>query len=415
MPQDPAASPEGPDSPTPPPPPGDPAGAQPGWGPPPPGWGPPPPGWGPTPPPYAEQSPYPGPGFPPPGYGYPQFQPPRPAKPGTVELRPLLLSDLLEGTFATLRRAPMPTLVNAAVVQLVLGILGVALMGWLFAPTMGLEEALVNLSVEAEDLGALEGALGSAFPYPWYLYVAAGLLAAAAQLAAYALVAGPATVAAMRATLGRPTSWRQGYGLSRKALPKLVGYQVLLFLAPLVLLVPMGLLVYFAGMMESDWGLAAMAPLLLFGFAAAIAMTWVAVRLTLVPALLASRPLTIRGALGTSWRLTRGSWWRVFGIVLVVCLVIAVLSGIVSSIFALAESVPGGSGGAWFLLVLSTVVNVLVTAMGTVILQVLVTLLQVDLRIRHERLDQALLAELGDPAAHPVPGHDAADLSAAGR
>ena len=64
-----------------------------------------------------------------PATGYPQFPPPRPAKPGVVELRPLSLSDLLDGTFAVLRRAPMPTLVNAAVVQLVLGILGLVVPG----------------------------------------------------------------------------------------------------------------------------------------------------------------------------------------------------------------------------------------------------------------------------------------------
>lgn len=46
-------------------------------------------------------------------------------------------------------------------------------------------------------------------------------------------------------------------------------------------------------------------------------------------------------------------------------------------------------------------------------MQVLLTLLQVDLRIRHERLDQALLGELNDPAAHAIPGHDAADRSLA--
>lgn len=392
MSQDPTASPD------------EPAGRQPGWG-------PPPPGWGPTPPPNPGQSPSPGPGIPPPGYGYPQFPPPpRPAKPGVIELRPLTLSDLLEGTFAAFRRAPMPTLVNAAVVNAVVGILGLVFLGWLFAPTMGLEEALLGVSVQADDLGELESTFRTAFPYPWYLYAAAAVLTLLVQLLASALVAGPATVAGMRATLDRPTSWREGYALARPAIPKLVGFDVLVSLAALVpwlLLAGLGLLLVPA------WGIAALAPVLLLGLALALAMVWVGVRLSLVPVLLVSRSLTIRGAVAGSWQLTRGSWWRIFGILLVVVLVVSVIGGIVSSIPGVVAAVPGSAGSAWLLLVLTTIVNVLVTAMMTLIMQVLLTLLHVDLRIRHERLDQALLGELNDPAAHGIPGHDAADLSRA--
>ena len=391
MSQDPTASPE------------EPGGRQPGWG-------PPPPGWGSAPPPNPGQPPYPGPGVPP-GYGYPQFPPPpRPAKPGVVELRPLTLSDLLEGTFAVFRRSPLPTLVNAAVVNAVAGILGLAFLGWLFAPTMGLEDALLGFTVESSDLENLESTFEGAFPYPWYLYAGAIALVLVAQIIAYALVAGPATAAAMRATLDRPTSWRQGYALARPAMVKMVGFELLLSLAAVVVVF---LLAALGGLLGSAWGIAALAPVLLLGFAAALAMLWAAVRLTLVPVLLVSQSMTMRDAVAKSWRLTRGSWWRIFGIVLVVGLVVSVLGGIVSSIPGMIASVPGSAGGTWLLLSLTVIVNVLVSAISTLILQVLITLLQVDLRIRHERLDQALLVELNDPAAHAIPGHDAADLSRA--
>ena len=100
------------------------------------------------------------------------------------------------------------------------------------------------------------------------------------------------------------------------------------------------LLVALGALLASAWGIAALAPLLLLGFAALLAMIWVGVRLTLVPVLLVSQSLTIRGALARSWRLTRGSWWRIFGIVLVVALVVSVLGGIVSSIPAWSHPCP---------------------------------------------------------------------------
>ncbi|MFF5791390.1 hypothetical protein ACFY5D_05025 [Paeniglutamicibacter sp. NPDC012692] len=391
MSQDPTASPE------------EPGGRQPGWG-------PPPPGWGSAPPPNPGQPPYPGPGVPP-GYGYPQFPPPpRPAKPGVVELRPLTLSDLLEGTFAVFRRSPLPTLVNAVVVNAVASVLGLVSLGWLFAPTTGLEDALLGVSAESDDFAAFESVLRDAFPYPWYLYAAAVALVVLLQLIVSALVAGPATVAAMRATLDRPTSWRAGYALCLPALPKMVGYQLLISLASLV---PWLLLAGLGVLLAPAWGIAVLAPLLLLGLAATFATIWVGVRLALVQVLLVSQSMTMLDAVAKSWRLTRGSWWRIFGIMMLVVVVVSVLGSVVSSIPGVVAAVPGSTGSAWLLLVLSTIVNAVVGAASALILQVLLTLLQVDLRIRHERLDQALLVELNDPAAHAIPGHDAADLSRA--
>lgn len=377
-----------------------------------PGWGPPPPNWGSSPPPRPAQTPRPEPGGaplggPPPGHGAQQVpQSPGPAKPGVVELRPLSLPDLLDGTFAVLRRAPLPTLVNAAVVHVALGALGLALFGWLLAPAMGLEDALLEGSLDPEDAEAFVQLLRAAFPYPWYLYGAAAVLVVLAQLLAYALVAGPASVAAMRATLDRPTSWGRGYSLSRAALPKLVGLELVLALAAMV---PVALLAVLGYLLVSALGVVALVPLVLLGVGIALGILWVAVRLVLAPVLLVTQSPTMGGALGRSWRLTRGSWWRTFGMVLVVAMVISVLGGIISTILGVVSTAPGGAVGAGILLLLTGVVNALITALGTLIIQVLLTLLQVDLRIRRERLDLALLGELGDPGAHPIPGHDAAD------
>lgn len=367
-------------------PPPEPGAGQPGWGPPPPGWGPPASG---------QQPPAGAPTHP---YGYPQFpQLPRPAKPGVVELRPLSVSDLLDGTFAVLRRAPLPTLLNAGVIYLAMGLLGAVLL-----VALGLEETLAAALSLAEDPEAIAEFSTEAFPYPWFVYAGLGALAFIAYLVAYALVAAPATVATMRGTLGRPTTWRQSLALSRPSIARLVGLELLLGVAALL---PVAALMVAGTWLLSTVGFDLLVPLLLAGALLALATIWVGVRLTLAPVLVVSQSLSIGSAIARSWRLSRGSWWRIFGIVLVVSLVIGVLGGVISTIMAVAEVFPGSAAGIWVVTALSMLVNALVGAVSAVLLQVLVTLLHVDLRIRHERLDIQLLGELADPAAHPIPGH----------
>ena len=384
--------------------PGGPADQPAGWGPPPAGWGTPAPGAHPAPNAGPNPDLHSGPTMPP--NPYQQFSlPPRPAKPGVIELRPLGLSDLLDGTFAVLRRAPMPTLVNAGTIHLVLGLLGV-----LALYVTGIEEVLQYSLSFTEDPEVIADIAAGAFPYPWFVYAGFGLLAVVLYFVAYALIAGPATVAAMRATLNRPTSWREGLILAKGALPRLIGLELVLGFAVLIPVVALGAL---GGWLLYTVGIMALIPLLLAGVLVMVGLIWIGVRLTLAPILVVSQSLSVGAAIARSWRLTRGSWWRVFGIVLVVSLVISVLAGVVSSVLSVAASLPGAAGTLWFMLFLGVVVNALLSAVSTVLLQVLVTLLQVDLRIRRERLDVGLLGELVDPGAHPIPGHDALDYTQA--
>ena len=100
---------------------------------PPPGYqGYPPPGYQPYPPPGYQGYPPPGyPGYPPPGYpppGYGAFPPMPPAiKPGVIPLRPLTLTDILNGAFSYIRTNPKATLGLTTVVVVIAQLIGLAL------------------------------------------------------------------------------------------------------------------------------------------------------------------------------------------------------------------------------------------------------------------------------------------------
>jgi hypothetical protein len=109
------------------------------------------------------------------------------------------------------------------------------------------------------------------------------------------------------------------------------------------------------------------------------------------------------GALGRSFRLVRGRWWPVTGVLLVATLMTAAVSGAVEAALVGISL----SGGASSVVLTVTVVSLAagVSAVLTRPFQAAVTtVLYYDLRVRHEGYDVTLLAEqLGiEPAALPA-------------
>ena len=102
------------------------------------------------------------------------------------------------------------------------------------------------------------------------------------------------------------------------------------------------------------------------------------------------------GAVRRSYMLVRGSWWKVFGVSLVIALVIVGLGILLSIPFALASALAGigePSAMARAVLTLNSIV------VGVAVLPVLftgLTLLYYDLRVRKEHFDlEALTQEMG--------------------
>ena len=370
--------------------PGDPQGTPGGWGQPPPGWNQPPPGGGP-----AAPAPQPGP----PGWW-------TAPKPGVVELRPLGFADLLDATFAVVRRAPLATIANAVLVQFVPALALLLLMWWLDVSVAGWERLAQDLAADPDGAGFGSAAWAEAFPHPWPAYAGAAAALLAVQLLANVLVVGPATVAGMRAVLGLPTGWGQSLALARGGMLRIALWNLLLGAAGVVvfaLLATVGLLL--AGALGI-----AVAALAMLGMWLLLAplYVWIAIRICLVPTLLVTRPPGIARAVRSSWLLTVGSWWRTLGILLVMAVVLGILGGIVSQLVAVVGGeLFGAAATPDAAVALAVVVNALVGALGMVLTQLMLTMLQVDLRIRRERLDLVLAAEAQHPGSQEIPGYGA--------
>lgn len=118
------------------------------------------------------------------------------------------------------------------------------------------------------------------------------------------------------------------------------------------------------------------------------------------PVLFAENVGPIR-AVGRSWNLTRGNWWRTLGILILVGILVSIIQTALTALFGgLAAVVPGLGNDlrAAIVLTVSTGVNALVSP----ITPIAISLLYLDLRVRKEGLDLDQLARQAAPGPAPA-------------
>jgi hypothetical protein len=296
-----------------------------------------------------------------------------------VPLRPLGLGELLDGSVAVVRRYPRPTLgisVLVAVVTTLLGILLVSLLprGALTATADGVD----GLQVDSGQLGAFAvGGTGTV------------LITALAGI----VLSGVITVVVGKAVLGQPLTTADAW----RAVRPLLGRLVLLALVTGLLVVASAV----GGVLLAVLAYAlAGAPSLLVGIPLGIAglagSVYLYVRLALAAPAMVLEKVRLREALRRSGVLTRHSWWRVLGVLVLA----AVIAGVVGQVLQLPFAAFGGGGS---LLTAGADVglrSLVLAQVGAGLAQVLTApfssgvraLLYIDRRMRAEGLDVALAA-----------------------
>jgi hypothetical protein len=165
---------------------------------------------------------------------------------------------------------------------------------------------------------------------------------------------------------------------------------------PLLGLVGLGILLFIG------WAIAELIGFVLLvipGLAVFCAAVYLGVRWSLVVAAMMAEDIgPIRG-LGRSWNLVSGSWWRTFGILLIVGILQTVISYALFILFGLIAAVfSTGDFQAALVQVGSTLLSAVVSPITTIA----VVLLYFDLRVRKEGLDLDQLAQQTSPGPAPA-------------
>jgi hypothetical protein len=283
------------------------------------------------------------PGYGHPEYGHPGYGQPRAAPaPGAVPLRPLGVGDVLSGSFALVRQNPAATLglTASTVTALAICLAIIFFVASRTAPGVAFLAAPIVLLFFGVQLGGLVSAMG-------------------------------------RNLLGHRVTIREALRRSRP------GWVIL---AALALAVP-----FIAG-----WSIL-VGTLKGWGAALALLLTaWLAVMVSLtIPVVVLERRNPF-AAIGRSWRLIFGSYWRVFGIYVLMYVIMWALSFVVSLpldvITGLADSIGARDGRVTITLTLAILAigEIVIASLALTIETGVVVLVYADMRMRKEGMDLVL-------------------------
>ena len=251
-----------------------------------------------------------------------------------IPLRPIGFGEILDGAFSSIRQNPRATLGLAAILMTIAGVISatISIIAIHQVGTINLPTAGQNLT--RAQVGHLFSQIATGLVIP---ALASALLAVVVQ----SILAGLLTAVIGRAVLGQRISMRQAWQIAAPRLPALIGAAFALLGILIGLWIVLGLIVLALYLAGAPAG-ALIAVGVLGFFPAFAAMVWLGIRFSLAtPAVVLERQGPLQ-ALRRSGQLVKGSFWRVFGVLLLAGLIVAVAGSILQIPFSL---VAGASGG----------------------------------------------------------------------
>jgi hypothetical protein len=252
-----------------------------------------------------------------------------------------------------------------------------------------------SASTSVDDQLALLGGLGES-------RVVSAVLTFVAVTMLNALLIVPVSEAVLGRRMDAGAMWRRARGrlLAALGLALLVG--LVTTLAVVAALAP-GAVALAAG---SD---AAGVTLLVAGVIAAIVAVFVIyTRWSLAAPALVLENAPVTTAMRRSWRIVRGSTWRVFGILLLAGIIVAIGQAVITVPVGLLASLPAAGQPSPYASLSATFAQLLITGVGTIVAGAIFypfsaavsALLYIDLRMRREGLDVRLAQAVseGTPA-----------------
>lgn len=290
------------------------------------------------------------------------------ARPGVIPLRPLTLGEIFDGGFQVMRRQPIPVFGSAGVVAAMAGLLTILTQVALFR-AVGPAGTMTTAGLWAFGLTA----------------VATVLLLLVMQ----ALVTGVLVLPTARAATGHSSTFAGVWTEAARRILPLVGWPalqaVVATIAGAVLLGPALVL-----------GIAvdpAFLALFLLTIPALIALSaWAVARFSFVPSVIMLEEVGLFPAIVRSYRLTKGVFWRVVGILLLTSIIAGAVSAVVQAPFSaiggfLTGFAHAGTGEVPLTsLTMGAIGQVVGTMISIPFVACVTTLLYVDIRMRREGL-----------------------------
>lgn len=351
-----------------------------------------------TPPP-PETVPQPGPPAPPPpppsGWGqqppggYGSWQPAAPPppgvawrppalQPGIIPLRPLGMGEIYDGAFRAVRANPRVMFGLAALV-VTLAVTLQSVIQWYVKGIAAPQ--LADLAIEVDPSGQMGFAeqMGSSI----------GLIIAAPVTAiATTILTGLLIVSVSRSVLGQVATVSEVLRSWRVWL--VVAFT---FLSGLLIAVVLGVLVMAVVLLAVN---DQVGPAVLVGLVGSavfvVAAVWFSTRTLLVAPALMLEGKKFWPTVGRAWRLTRGSFWRLFGIYLLTSILAAIIAQIIIFPATLISSLilRDPTATSFGSVVIIGIANVIASTLSTTFVSAVVALLYIDVRMRREGLDVEL-------------------------
>ena len=329
-------------------------------------------------PPQYGQPPYGQPPYGQPGYGPTAWRPPAP-RPGIIPLRPLNLGEILDGAFRAVRANPAVMFgLSLAVVAVTVALQAVVTLyaGGLLAGQLA--DWFDDPAFDEAGLGAdVSSSLGAS--------VAQVLTLPISALATTALT-GLLILSVSRSVIGRKVTIGEVVRSGR--VWHVLGFTILLAVAVTLVIGVLGLVGFLLWQGTGSWGV-----VVVYGVVASVALAvggvWVGVRTLLVPAALMLEERRFWPTVARAWRLTRKSFWRLFGIQLLVGVIVYIVAQIIQFpvVLVLMFVLSSTDALSTTAILVTSVGQVLSLTITTVFSAAVVALLYIDTRMRREGLD----------------------------
>ncbi|MFD2759161.1 glycerophosphoryl diester phosphodiesterase membrane domain-containing protein [Gulosibacter faecalis] len=317
-----------------------------------------------------------------------------PPKPGLFPLRPLSFGDIFSATFRLLRVNVAASFGGAFLVQLVTGLLSAVL------PIVALIVGSNRLAMTTS--GQVANELGVAmFGWVMLAFIPGIIIALIGNALVQVIVAQVVAAGALGQSVTLGAAFKQAFS----RIWSVLGYLLLVGLGATVITGVLALPIIFTvlGVINDNgtWPLLVLLILLVV-FGGLALYFWLSTKLLLAVSAIVLEKLGPIAAIGRSWKLTKGYFWRTLGIWILVAFIVSLATQAISSVFSFIFSmfgvfVPFGDiatgqeaitiGAGITLTLMSVVLSTILAAISTVLVGGNATIMYTDLRMRKEGLN----------------------------